>query len=304
MATRNTAYFVQAVRQLTNTEGDPIVTDPEIADRCSEGKASLYDKIVAAYEHYAVKPFSFTLAGGLTGHTATIPTDFYKDVALTRDPTSAPLTVHRFSSYVDRNNLQARQYIIIDNQIDVSPPALAAGTYRLDYTPLDVPFQAPVVVAPNDLDAVDAFGNWTFTNGAFDQSYVGATCTIVCGAFAIAGTYVVTTVKSSTVVHMTAVPAGAPAVFGTSATNSFQMAGTLDVLPQIFAPWYEYIQVHAAIAVKDKIEQDTQDLEIRLARLEARIDKMVASRMEEGGQIALPSRSGGFFGFSDIPGGG
>lgn len=305
MPTRNTAYYVAAVRQITNTENDPIISDPEIIDRCSEAKASLYDLIIGTYEHYAVKKMDpFTLVGGVGHNTVTLPSDFYKDVGLTLNPLTTPVTVHRYSSYVDRNNLPRRQYICIDNYLEVSPPQIAAGIYQLAYTPLDLPFAAPIVVTPHAGDAVDAFGNWTFANGAFDSTYVGATCTIVCGAFsAIAGSFVVATVAGPTVVHMTPVPSGAPVAFGTAATNSFQLAGTVDAISQIMVPWYEYIQVHAAVAVKNKIEQDATELMQRLAALTARIEKMAANRMEEGGQIALPRQDGGFWGNTNIPGG-
>src|SRR3979409_452578 len=134
MPTRNTAYYVAAARHPTNTESDSIISAPEIIDRCSEGKASLYDLIIGTYEHYAVKKTSpFTLVGGVGNNTFTLPTDFYKDVGLTLNPRAAAVAVHRDSSYVDRNNLPRREYIVVDSYLNVSPPHIAAGLYQLAY---------------------------------------------------------------------------------------------------------------------------------------------------------------------------
>lgn len=297
-ATRNTAYFVEAIRQLSNTEGDPIATDSEVADRASEAKAALYDLILGTYEHYAVTTFAFSLAGGVGANSVPLPTDFYKDVSLDRNPSSCPQTIHRLSSWVERNAAGRRVYTLLGSQLVVEPPTMAQGNYLLRYTPLDMPFAAPVVVAPDAGDAVDislGYGSWAFTNGAFDQTFVGAAMTIA-GASQPGnnGTFIITAVDSATSVR-TAVTGLADELLGVGVTCSIQPAGTVDLLPQIMAPWYEYIQVAAAIAVKDKIEQDTADLEARLQRLTARITSMAANRMEEGGQIAMPGRRDGFW---------
>lgn len=385
MATRNTAYFVTAIRQLANMEDDPIVTDPEVIDRASEGKAALYDMIVGSFEHYAVTPFDFTLAGGIGGNSVALPTDFYKDISLTFNPTSSPRTVHRMSSWVDRNNLSRIGYTLLGSSLVVNPPNSSAGNYELLYTPLDKPFGAPVsvaaqaptfvtiavnagvdnvigtglgtftfgaaafpsgvapsgalsiagaanaanngvfpiavrisgtqvlaigtfvnetfgggVVAKYSVAPVDGVysGVWTLRGAALDQTLVGATL-VVTGSTLYSGTFTVASVLSSTTFTITASPSATPEVFGAAVTAVFQPSGTVNDLPQIMAPWYEFIQVHGAIAIKDKIEQDTSDLEMRLERLTARIKGMAANRMEEGGQIGLPNASNGFW---DEPG--
>lgn len=292
-ATRDTAYFVTAIRQLSNTEGDPIVTDPEIVDRASEAKASLYDLILGSYEHYAVKPFTFTLAGGAGANTVALPSDFYKDVSLSRNPAQQPQTVHRMSSWVERNNLPRRGYTLMGSDLVVLPLTLAQGDYELLYTPLDVPFGIPLATpTPAAGDSVDGtLNSWFFANGAFDATYVGVEMTVSgCANPLNNGTFTILSVSDATDI-VTDGTVGSEN-FGTAATVTFQPAGTTNALPQIMAPWYEYIQVHGAIAVKDKIEQDTSDLEARLQRLTARVTSMAANRMEEGGQIALPGRSG------------
>jgi hypothetical protein len=299
---KNTAYFVAAVRQLTNTESDPIVTDTEIANRCSEALASLYDIIIGAYEHYAVTSFDFTLAGGVGGNSVALPTDFYKDVSLDLNPTSAPVTIHRFSSWIERNNLPRRQYTVIGSSLVVSPPQLSAGNFRLSYTPLIQPFSAPLTTpTPNAADSVDGTTNsWFFSNGAFDASYAGAAMTVTgCTNPLNNGTFTVSSVTDPTDIKTSG--ALDSENFGTAATVVFQPAGTINDLPQILAPWYEYIQVQASIAVKDKIEQDTSDLEVRLSRLTARITSMAGNRMEEGGQIALTRDLGGWWNSDNWP---
>ncbi len=393
---RDTAYFVQAIRQLTNMEDDPAVTDQEITDRASDAKSALYDLILASYEHYSVTSFDFTLAGGLAGSSVDLPTDFYKDVSLTLNPTTAPVTIHRLSSWVDRNNARRVGYTLIGNELKIAPAvATVAGDYQLLYTPLDLPFSVPTVVTVAydtvDLDptggAVDGtLRSWFFPTAAFDASYVsgllnmaGCSNSVNNDHFAIAsvtdGTDIVSSVVSANptseafgpgvtasvylvptgfatldhvtiggsntwtfhgldtslmVVGRTVTIAGSvacdgvytiesivdassfttvesPGVFETflaGVTVTFQDVGTIDVLPQIMQPWYEYIQVAAAIAVKDKIEQDTSDLEVRLQRLTQRITSMASNRMEEGGQVALPNRGGGFWDVDGWPYGG
>ena len=294
MATRDTAYFVSAIRQISNTERDPIVSDQEVCDRAGDALMSLYDLILGSYEHYAVKTVDFSLVGGVGQNSFPLPTDFYKDVSLDLNPTTSPITIHRFSSWVERNNLPRWSYIIFDDAVIVSPPQICAGAYRLYYTPLQQPFGIPLTTpTPHDGDAVDGtLKNWFFVNGAFDSTYVGVTMTVSgCTDPQNNGTFTVTSVVDATDIRTDGAPASE--AFGTAATVTFQPAGTINVLPQIFAPWYEYIQVHGAIAVKDKIEQDTSDLEARLGALTQRIQSMAANRMEEGGQVALVRRGGG-----------
>lgn len=476
MSIRNSAYFVTAVRQLANLETDPIVTDPEIQDRVNEGISALYDIMVGTYEHYAVKTFDFSLAGGLTGSSVALPTDFYKDVSLDRDPTGYPQTVHRYSSWVDRNGLARREYIVMGSSVVVGPPQMASGSYRLSYTPLvDRLFEpaiavtvtprtftlaigdssandsvnpplsvfffangaftasdigAPITVsgfvdsscngtftivdvvdsgtiqvqqvlanetlaapgsatvttsdtvtaadsrqiifrtgdscasdsvdpplsafllASGDFTASDvgrqiivtAFSNpsnngtftisdvvdatniqvqrvltnetltmgpapvflyvtdttgtatWRFANGAFDSSFVGATLTVSGFAgvpfAADNGVFTVSAVNSPTSITTKAGPLYVSEHLTGANTVTCQPLGTMGALSQMYLPWYEFIQVHAAISVKDKVEQDTSDLEIRLDRLTKRITSMAANRMEEGGQIALPGGYG------------
>lgn len=303
---RNTAYFVAAVRQLANVETDPIVNDQEVADRCNEALSELYDIIVGTYEHYSVCTFAFTLAGGLTGNTVALPDCFYKDVSLDYNPTTQPQTVHRFTSLVDRNNQPRRSYICDGSNLVVQPYQFSAGSYLLSFTPLPPVMASTIVInCTAGTSAVDGtLKSWFFPAATFTQNDVGSIL-LVSGTTnpGNSGTFVITAVTDATDV----VTAGASTVsseaFSSTVTASYYPAGTIDFLPQIFLPWYEYVQVHAAIAVKDKIEQDTASLQARLDRLVARIKAAASNRMEEGGQIAMPRQGGGFWDLSDSPGG-
>lgn len=304
--TRNTAYFIAAVRQLSNTENDPIVTDSEVNDRLNEGLSELYDLIVGTYEHYAVCTFAFTLAGGLAGNTVPLPSCFYKDVSLDYNPTTQPQTVHRFTSLVDRNSQPRRSYICEGSELVVQPYQFSQGNYLLSFTPLP-PVMSPVITidCTAGTSAVDGtLLSWFFPAAVFTQADVGSIL-VVSGAANAGnnGSFTITSVTDATDV-VTALAIGISSeAFSTTVSATYHPAGTIDFLPQIFLPWYEYIQVHAAIAVKDKIEQDTASLQARLDRLVARIKAAASNRMEEGGQIAMPRQGGGFWDLGDYPGG-
>lgn len=299
----NTDYFTTAVRQLSNLENDPIVTDVEIRDRVNEALADLYDLIIASYEHYFVKTVSFTLAGGVGSNTYALPTDFYKDISLDLNPTTTPSTVHRFTSWVDRNNLTRRSYVIEGTDLVVGPAQIASGNFMLSYTPLP-PVLAPVTQLDTSGGAVDGtLESWFFATAAFVAGDVGSFLTVSGAANdANNGTFPITAVSSATDI-ITGLSDPTSESFGPDVVASYSF-GTVEVLPPVFAPWYEFIQVHAAIAVKDKIEQSTDDLRARLGALTARIQRMAANRMEEGGQIALPRAGGGWWDQGTFPGGG
>jgi hypothetical protein len=303
---RNTAYFIAAVRQLSNTENDPIVTDPEINDRCNEALSELYDIIIGSYEHYAVCTFSFSLSGGLGGNTVALPSCFYKDVSLDYNPNIQPQTVHRFTSLVDRNSQPRRSYICEGNYLVVQPYQFARGDYLLTFSPLP-PVMAPSVAIDMTTGSAAVDGtlkSWFFSTATFSDSDVGSVL-VISGASTPGnnGSFTITAVSDpNTVITAGATTLGSEA-FTALVTASYHPANTIDVLPQIFVPWYEYIQVHAAIAVKDKIEQDTSSLQVRLERLVARITAAASNRMEEGGQIAIPRQDGGFWDLSNYPGG-
>jgi hypothetical protein len=284
------AQHVTNTRRLSNSENNAgFVSDNEITRRLNEGTSELYDLIVVAFEHYFVSSLLFTLAGGQAGYTQALPADFYKDVGLDRNPgTTAAVRVPKLPSFMERNRASGPVYAITGNNLEVRPPDNSAGPYQLFYTPKAPVLAAPVVVTHNAADAVvAATGHWTFTNGAFDSTYVGAAMTIAGAANAgNNGTFIITAVISATVV-VTAITGLVNETFGGGVTDSFQLANTSNTLDVTLSNWEEFIDVRAAIKVLTKREMDTTSLQSDLLALTQRIKAMAANRSEEPSQVPL-----------------
>lgn len=109
------------------------------------------------------------------------------------------------------------------------------------------------------------------------------------------------------------------ATAGATASNSLwtlaTFAGTIDVstqsyaanaldnlqLPIALAPWYEYVQLKAALSVFAKRQMDPGDYMAQFARQEARVRKMAANRTEEPGQVPLTRGARTPFWDEDLP---
>lgn len=182
MITPTLTLLIANTRALAFIVNDDSISDDDITQRLSEALSSLYDLEVGAYEHYAIKQFSFPLAGGVGGNAVPLPDDFYKDNSLDRSngANSKPNTVHRFE-WLDRNRTPSREYSLLGNNLIVNPPQLAQGNYVLYYTPLVDSFALPLfppsgeatsnatpVTRPMPLRGqVGQFASndWTFNNG-------------------------------------------------------------------------------------------------------------------------------------------
>lgn len=136
---------------------------------------------------------------------------------------------------------------------------------------------------------------WSLQGASLDQSYVGATLTIT-GTVSNNGIFTVAKVLSPTTFLVKETTTAE--VFPQAVHAVFQLPGTFDLLPQMFLPWHEYITVKGALSLKEKIEQDTSDLSMRLAVISKRVEEMATNRVEEGGTIPRSSgmRGDGFFG--------
>lgn len=132
-------------------ENSTFVTDLELTDRVNEAVSELYDLIVSTYEHYYVSTVDFTLTGGPTGNSrslAALTGGFYKDNTLERDPGKSNVArVPRLGSFIERHRATL-SYFISGSNLIVYPPELAAGNYRLYYTP-----DPPVLANLDELDA-------------------------------------------------------------------------------------------------------------------------------------------------------
>lgn len=148
MALKTLQDLITASRQLANAENTDFVTDAELTQRVNEAVLELYDKLVLAFQYYYVSTSTFTLTTSCP--KAQLPADFYKDIGLdliNGNGASAqqPISVHRFGSFIDRNNQGWKHYLIINNALLIQPNQNAPGTYKFYYTP-----NAPVLVAPGD----------------------------------------------------------------------------------------------------------------------------------------------------------
>ena len=63
--------------------------------------------------------------------------------------------------------------------------------------------------------------------------------------------------------------------------------GPLSVFNTVMEPWVLYPEIHAAIAVRTSRQQDTSDLQPKLAGLKQRIATATANRTEEVPQTPL-----------------
>jgi len=138
MALKTLQDLITASRQLANAENTDFVTDTELTQRVNEAVLELYDKIVMAFNYYYVSSATFTLTTSC--NKAQLPDDFYKDIGLdliggNGASPQQPQTIHRFGSFVDRNNQGWKTYMIVNNALMVQPVQNATGTYKFYYTP-------------------------------------------------------------------------------------------------------------------------------------------------------------------------
>jgi hypothetical protein len=188
-----------------------LYTDANIVSIVSDLWLELYDRFVTTNQHYRIKEFDFTLAGGVDGNTVELPSDFQLGNGLEMNPGQArPQSVKYLDNWLNRNNLGAsllgiagglvatdRQYCFTDNDIKVFPANSSAGDYRLYYTPQaetlypeqtetwDIGDSASLLVGRSidiiDGDSASASGNlWTIDNGRFvdAETTVGNTLSV------------------------------------------------------------------------------------------------------------------------------
>lgn len=373
--------LIANTRALAFIVNDDSISDDDVTQRLTEALSSLHDLVVGAYEHYSIKQFPFTLAGGnaagLGLNSVTLPTDFYKDNSVDRvtSGSSQPETVHRFE-WLDRNRTARREYSLLGSTLVVNPINRAQGNYVLYYTPLapsfggqlmtgasviagtayttnpttnkaflntpttfhdlsasfDASFVGRGIVVPSAAAPVDQLPRaivsistplevvtsgpdysglveipstqyyvsgpsssaiWNLPDIIVDASLLGAT--IIVAGSNWSGNNDTFTITSLIDDHHVTTNNGSPLTetFNTAVSVLVQPVGTIYKLSQIYAPWYEYLQVHAAIACRDSMDLPTEAQERNLAALTKRIEAMAANRMEEPGQVALTHHTGG-----------
>lgn len=137
--------IVDEIRGLSGLRRNQYYSDVEISEFVADGGRELADIFIASFEHHFQTSIDFTLAGGAGGNTFTLPDDFQKENMLLLNPTlDAPEQVPFLGSQLERAALGpgvflwpggGRRALIADQVLEVLPPSMAAGSYRLLYTP-------------------------------------------------------------------------------------------------------------------------------------------------------------------------
>ena len=153
--------IVSDVRLLSGLRANQLYTDADIGGIVSDLWAELYDRFVAANQHYSIQTFDFTLADGVGNNSIDLPSNFQLGNGLELNPTlPRPQSVKYLDNWLNRNNLGAsvlniggglvasdRQYCFNNNQLVAFPATSSGGDYRLYYTPMAEKLLAPVTIS-------------------------------------------------------------------------------------------------------------------------------------------------------------
>ncbi len=274
------AQLREAIRQLSNTQNNTgYITDAELNDRIDEAKSDLYDIIIGAYEmHYASVTSDFTLAGGPTGNSFAVPATWYKTLGLDVNTSGRWRNVRAAGSFADRNSDAVRRYLETGLTVYVTPPEVAAGTYRFWYTPTITLIRTITHGADS---VVGATKTWTFVNGAFSSADIGGDLIVSSTSDAAnTGIFPIISTPSAT----TVVTSGSPVDETFGAAVEAQVRPALD---QIMEVWFELIEVLGAWKVLDKREMDSSTVAARAGMLTARITAMARNRRGEPKQAPM-----------------
>lgn len=308
---------VADVRQLSSLFNNNLFSDAQIVNLFNDGASELYDFMVGQFETWFLASVDFTLAGGVGGNVFPMPMDLLlKDNTLELNPTNnVPIPVPRLGTWADRNRgwgpggyfgtNGGRRYYPAGSNLMVFPPDLAAGNYRLWYTPKYIPISLPYAIPPSvptvpaTINAIGAGGGGltaiSFNGSAWTAASTGDTFIVSNSSNGNDGIYPIFAVNDSADITITGM---LTAESGTGVTGIVQPAGTTNAFNVVMEPWVLYPEVHAAIAIRTSRQQDTSDLQPKLAQLKQRIATATANRTEEVPQTPLRDSmnwGGGYF---------
>jgi len=291
------AQLITNARALSNTQRSKFVTDDELGDYVNRAVRVLYDLITAADESYYNATLDFSL-GNLTEAAATtpLPPDFAKVRGMTRFPDmlqACPVYSKTFTNH----QTGAVGYLMDGNNISIAPFQLASnGPFRLTYVQKPPQFGPAINIATNSDNIVQTSGQWTFANGNFDASYVGATL-VVTGAFQLfnSGSFLITAVNSPTgILTAPTGPLGTetftanvaasvafPAITPTYPVVSPYRAASMTQLDVTLDNFDDFISTWVAIRIVEKKKQETGELENLLSAATARVNAMAPDRSAE-----------------------
>lgn len=314
--------LVSQIRDRSGLRQNQLYTDTQIAQFASDRWEQLYDRFVAANQHYFVTHFDFTLTGGSTNtigiDRAALPDDFQLGNGLELNPdTARPVSVPYLDNWLDRNNLGLtalsatipvvadRRYCYSGSELVVLPPTSAGGTYRGYYTPMCKRLQAKSVLviqaSAGQDDTTGGGSGWNMTRGGFTADMLGG---VIVPSWQAPNTafnipYTITQVQSSTFVHTSPAPSVTPGGSFINPDNGFitvtwQPPGTTDTLPVQAMPWSVYIKLGASIDIREARQQDCSDLAKSFQAQEERVQQILSNRQEEAEQPPL-TRDRNFF---------
>lgn len=306
------AQIVADVRQLSSLFNNNLLSDTQLVKLFNDGASELYDWMVGQFETWFLTSVDFTLAGGVGANVFAMPmATLLKDNTLEMNPTSnTPIPIPRLGSWGDRNRIGltaggvgvcgGRRYYPAGSNLMIFPPNLAAGSYRLWYTPKYIPIAEPQPVppaVPTVPATIQSFSTGTgvvsFNGAAFTPANIGDTL-VVTGAANAAnnGSFPITVLDAGNPSTIITVNNPASISEGAGATATVQPQGTTNAFNVVMEPWVLYPEIHAAIAVRTSRQQDTSDLQPKLAGLKQRIATATANRTEEVPQSPLRDNQG------------
>lgn len=312
-------YQVAALVADVRTDSDLVLSqvyvDSQIATLISDAASDLYDRFTQANQHYNISTFDFTLVGGVGANSVNLPADFQQGHSVDVNPnTSQPYTLRYLSNWLDRNRLSQapfavwgpgmgpREYYILGSSpavLTVLPAMGAGGNFRLYYTPMWTPLMIPqpipplVATVPATIIAIGPAGGGltpiNFGGAAWTQANVGDVLVIANSSNGNNGSFPIAIVGDNADITVTGTLTSES---GTGVTATVQPQGTTATLPTFMNPWILYLKTIACITIRNKRGQDVEALMARLADQQQRIDRILASRVEEPEQPPLTRNTG------------
>jgi len=318
--------LVSDIRLLSGLRANQLYTNADIGGIVSDLWAELYDRFVAANQHYSIQTFEFTLAGGVGGNSVDLPSNFQLGNGLELNPSlPRPQSVRYLDNWLNRNNLGAsvlniggglacsdRQYCFNNNQLLVFPATSSAGDYKLYYTPMAEKLLEPITVT-FALDAADhpsvpptgsltGSGSWSLANADFNADIPEDSSVILSLDFdapntSFSGDYPIVEIglvsegfgePTASCDNLVSTSGFTGPAAGTG-TYTYQPIGTIDRLSDYADPWAVYLKLGASIAIREARQQDVADLERRFNGQKLRVDQMLQNRQEEPTQPPLTS---------------
>lgn len=293
------AQLITNARQLSNTQKSKFVTDDELGDYVNRAVRVLYDLITAADESYYNESIDLTFANGSeAAATLPLPPDFQKVRGVTRFPDTLQASPV-YSKTFTNHQIGCLGYLLDGNNISMEPFQLAAnGPFRLTYVQKPLQFGPAINIATNSDNVVQASGQWTFANGNFNASYVGATL-VVAGTAQLfnSGSFVITAVDSPSViitaatgglgtetftgsvsasVALPAITPTYPAVSPYQAASMTQLDTTLDNFDDFISTW-----TALRVVEKKKDSESAQTIGAMLDAITQRVNAMAPDRSAE-----------------------